>query len=243
MIERLVQGRGLDHRWVPLSRISPAMTRAVIASEDSGFCRHHGFELGAIEKALEHNERRPERIRGGSTISQQTAKNVFLWPERSWVRKGAEAWFTVLVEAINPRDMPGYFTNTQAQSASVCETVGLANLKMQIDCYHMQIVDGDLTTARRHKEPSNAVGDAPAGRIQRSVRTPLARRRQVSTAPCSRVTDLCRAAGVALCSPVSTLGMSAARFSGTVQGQCDCPWRTFSDDHGRRQSVHVQGFR
>jgi monofunctional biosynthetic peptidoglycan transglycosylase len=100
MIERLFQGRGLDHRWVPFTRIAPAMSRAVVASEDSRFCVHHGFDVKAIDAALRHNETRPGKIRGGSTISQQTAKNVFLWPERSWVRKGAEAWFTVLIEAI-----------------------------------------------------------------------------------------------------------------------------------------------
>ncbi len=100
MIERAIQGRGLDHRWRPLSRIAPAMVRAVIASEDARFCEHHGFDIQAIDAALRHNERRPGKIRGGSTISQQTAKNVFLWPERSWVRKGAEAWFTVLIEAL-----------------------------------------------------------------------------------------------------------------------------------------------
>ena len=100
MIERLIEGHGLDHRWTPLGRIAPAMVRAVIASEDAKFCRHHGFDMGAIDAARRHNQARPGRIRGGSTISQQTAKNVFLWPERSWVRKGAEAGFTVLIEAI-----------------------------------------------------------------------------------------------------------------------------------------------
>ena len=100
MVERMIEGRGLDHRWTPLSRIAPAMTRAVIASEDSGFCAHHGFDFHAIDKALKSNEAHPRKIRGGSTISQQTAKNVFLWPERSWARKGAEAWFTVLIETI-----------------------------------------------------------------------------------------------------------------------------------------------
>jgi monofunctional glycosyltransferase len=100
MIERSFQGRGLAHRWAPISRISPAMTRAVIASEDARFCQHHGFDFNAIDKALRHNETRPGRIRGGSTISQQTAKNVFLWPDRSYVRKGLEAWFTVLIEAL-----------------------------------------------------------------------------------------------------------------------------------------------
>jgi monofunctional biosynthetic peptidoglycan transglycosylase len=100
MVERMIEGRGLDHRWVPLNRIAPAMTRAVIASEDSRFCEHHGFDVKAIDAAIRHNEKRPGRIRGGSTISQQTAKNVFLWPQRSWVRKGAEAWFTVLIELL-----------------------------------------------------------------------------------------------------------------------------------------------
>ncbi len=100
MVERLIQGHGLDRRWVPISEISPSMVRAVIASEDSKFCSHHGFDIRAIDAALRHNEAKPGKIRGGSTISQQTAKNVFLWPGRSWARKGAEAWFTVLIETI-----------------------------------------------------------------------------------------------------------------------------------------------
>jgi monofunctional biosynthetic peptidoglycan transglycosylase len=98
MLERMAQGYGVDHRWQPISRISPAMTRAAIAAEDARFCEHGGFDLRAIEKALRHDERRPGRLRGGSTISQQTAKNVFLWPGRDWVRKGLEAWFTLLIE-------------------------------------------------------------------------------------------------------------------------------------------------
>jgi len=100
MVERMIQGQGLDHRWVPISQMSPALPRAAVAAEDASFCQHHGFDIHAIEKALKHDERRPGRIRGGSTISQQTAKNVFLWPDRSWVRKGFEAYFTVLIEAI-----------------------------------------------------------------------------------------------------------------------------------------------
>jgi monofunctional biosynthetic peptidoglycan transglycosylase len=100
MIERMMDGKGLDHRWRPLSEMSPALPRAAIAAEDAKFCSHHGFDLNAIEKAADHNDQKPGRIRGGSTISQQTAKNVFLWPERSWVRKGFEAYFTVLIELI-----------------------------------------------------------------------------------------------------------------------------------------------
>ena len=100
MVERMIDGKGLDHHWRPLSQMSPALPRAAIAAEDARFCSHHGFDIEAIEKAASHNDKKPNKIRGGSTISQQTAKNVFLWPERSWVRKGFEAYFTVLIEAI-----------------------------------------------------------------------------------------------------------------------------------------------
>ena len=100
MAIRLAQGKGWDYRWRPLSQISPALAQAAVAAEDARFCTHHGFDFQAMEKAMRHNERRPGRIRGGSTISQQTAKNVFLWPDRSYLRKGLEAYFTVLIEAI-----------------------------------------------------------------------------------------------------------------------------------------------
>lgn len=114
MVQRTFEGRGFDRRWVPLNQISPQLVRAVIASEDSGFCQHHGFDIAAIEKALHHNAV-SERIRGGSTISQQTAKNVFLWPHRDWVRKGLETWFTVLIEGIwgKPRIMEVYLNSIE----------------------------------------------------------------------------------------------------------------------------------
>ena len=115
MVERMFQGRGFDRRWVPLADISPRLVGAVIASEDSGFCHHHGFEFAAMEKALQHNAEDPNRIRGGSTISQQTAKNVFLWPNRDYLRKGLEAYFTVLIEAIwgKPRIMEVYLNSIE----------------------------------------------------------------------------------------------------------------------------------
>ena len=100
MVERLFEGKGLDHRWRSLAQMSPALPRAAIAAEDARFCQHHGFDFDAMQKALAHDEKRPGRLRGGSTISQQTAKNVFLWPQRSWVRKGFEAYFTVLIETV-----------------------------------------------------------------------------------------------------------------------------------------------
>ena len=101
MVQRLIQGYGWDYQWRPLSQISRDMVQAAVASEDARFCSHHGFDFQAMEAALRHNERRPNgKVKGGSTISQQTAKNVFLWPGRSYVRKGIEAWYTVLIEAL-----------------------------------------------------------------------------------------------------------------------------------------------
>lgn len=100
MIQRVFEGKGLDYRWRPLRKISPALVQAAIASEDARFCEHNGFDFEAMKKAWKHNQRRPGRIKGGSTISQQTAKNVFLWPQRSYVRKGLEAYYTVLIETL-----------------------------------------------------------------------------------------------------------------------------------------------
>ena len=85
--------------WTPLSRIDRNMVSAVIAGEDGKFCTHNGFDREAIEKAIERNAQ-GGRIRGGSTISQQTAKNVFLWQGGGYFRKGMEAWFTLLIEHI-----------------------------------------------------------------------------------------------------------------------------------------------
>ena len=86
------------YKWVPLSDISSAMVMAVIASEDNRFMEHSGFDWIEIEKAL--NKENRARVRGASTISQQTAKNVFLLPARSWIRKGMEAYYTILIEIL-----------------------------------------------------------------------------------------------------------------------------------------------
>ena len=99
MVSRSVAGEGLSYRWRSLDDISPRLVEAVIASEDSGYCAHRGFDMKAIEKAIKANES-GGRIRGGSTISQQTAKNVFLWPGRDWIRKGLEAGYTVMIETL-----------------------------------------------------------------------------------------------------------------------------------------------
>jgi monofunctional biosynthetic peptidoglycan transglycosylase len=95
----IMDGNGITKDWMPLSQIDPDMPRAAIAAEDSKFCSHHGFDAVAIAQALRHNAS-GGRIRGGSTISQQTAKNVFLFQGGGFIRKGFEAWFTVLIETI-----------------------------------------------------------------------------------------------------------------------------------------------
>jgi monofunctional biosynthetic peptidoglycan transglycosylase len=87
------------HQWVPLEDISRHVLQAAVASEDQKFLEHNGFDMQAIEKALVYNSK-GKKIRGASTISQQTAKNVFLWSGRSWLRKGLETGFTLLIEAV-----------------------------------------------------------------------------------------------------------------------------------------------
>jgi len=89
---------GIRKNWRPLDDISPALIRAVIASEDQRFCRHFGFDWSAIEMAWEQYQSGDGGLLGASTISMQTAKNVFLWPARNWLRKALEAYFTALIE-------------------------------------------------------------------------------------------------------------------------------------------------
>ncbi|MBK5264821.1 MAG: monofunctional biosynthetic peptidoglycan transglycosylase [Alphaproteobacteria bacterium] len=95
----ILDGNGITKDWTPLSKIDPDMARAAIAAEDSKFCSHHGFDAQAIEGAMLRNLR-GGKIRGGSTVSQQTAKNAFLWQGGGFFRKGLEAWFTVLIETL-----------------------------------------------------------------------------------------------------------------------------------------------
>lgn len=100
-VQQTVNGEDIvwKHDWESLDNISKNMQLAVICSEDQNFLNHSGFDMKAIEKAIEYNKK-GKRTRGASTISQQTAKNVFLWPHRSWVRKGLEVYFTFLIELI-----------------------------------------------------------------------------------------------------------------------------------------------
>ena len=109
VMRKLADGEPVRMSWVPLPRISPALVHAVVASEDETFCRHHGFDWVQMGEAW-HRLQSGHRMRGASTISMQTAKNVFLWPGRSLVRKGIEAYLTVLIELFwsKPRIMEVY---------------------------------------------------------------------------------------------------------------------------------------
>lgn len=102
MVIRAIQGHGLAKDWRPLAEISPYLRRSVIAAEDAKFCTHHGFDVDAIANAID-NYGDGDKVLGASTISMQTAKNVFLWPGRTFLRKGAEAYLTVFLEALWPK--------------------------------------------------------------------------------------------------------------------------------------------
>lgn len=100
-IEQKIDGQEMtcSHDWIPLEEISVNLQKAVIASEDGNFLKHNGFDFKAMQKAFKNNNR-GKKLKGGSTISQQTAKNVFLWQGRSYIRKGLEAYFTFLIEIV-----------------------------------------------------------------------------------------------------------------------------------------------
>lgn len=102
MVIRLVQGHDLEKNWQPLTRLSPHLRRAVIASEDAKFCTHWGFDWDAIDNAIDRYGD-GGRVLGASTISMQTAKNLFLWPSRTFIRKGLEAYLTLYLEVLWPK--------------------------------------------------------------------------------------------------------------------------------------------
>lgn len=101
MVDQANEQGEVQREWRALDEMAHDMPLAVIASEDQRFLHHHGFSWKAIKKAMEYNERKKgKKVKGASTISQQTAKNVFCWPGRTFIRKGFEAWFTILIEAL-----------------------------------------------------------------------------------------------------------------------------------------------
>lgn len=103
MLIRLTEGYGVDKDWTSIRRISPNLQRAVLVSEDAKFCQHDGFDWEALEKNVDKLQR-GKKSRGASTISMQTVKNLFLWPNRSFIRKGIEAYLTVWLEFLLPKE-------------------------------------------------------------------------------------------------------------------------------------------
>ncbi len=125
MIGDMIDGESISRNWMPLSWIDRNMARAAIAAEDAKFCTHSGFDRAAIEAAMKRNAR-GGRIRGGSTISQQTAKNAFLWQGGGYIRKALEAWFTLLVENLwgKPRIMEVYLNIAETGIATYGANAG-----------------------------------------------------------------------------------------------------------------------
>lgn len=103
MFVRLFEGEGLAKNWQSGDAISAHLKWSVIAAEDNKFCQHFGFDWESMQKAWEDHQRRNKKLRGASTISQQTAKNLFLWPGRSFIRKGLEAYYTLALEVMLPK--------------------------------------------------------------------------------------------------------------------------------------------
>ncbi len=101
----LIRGGDVQYEWVSMKQIAPVLARSVLTAEDENFCNHRGFDTKALQKAIDQylDEDEERTLRGGSTISQQTAKNVFLWPARTWLRKGLETWLTFYLEALWPK--------------------------------------------------------------------------------------------------------------------------------------------
>ena len=99
-LANLVEGYGLKRNYIDFDEMSPNIRLAVMASEDQLFPNHNGFDVESIKKALSNNQKKNKRVRGASTISQQVAKNVFLWQGRTWLRKGLEVYFTFMIELI-----------------------------------------------------------------------------------------------------------------------------------------------
>ncbi len=134
MYEQFQDGKPfkLEHKWVPMKKIAQPLAQAVVASEDNLFLDHHGFDMTQIQKARADAEK-GKRVRGASTISQQTAKNVFLWPGRTYLRKGIEAYFTVLIEWIwgKERIMEVYLNSIEMGDGIYgAEAVAQAHFKM-----------------------------------------------------------------------------------------------------------------
>ncbi|MDD2437138.1 MAG: monofunctional biosynthetic peptidoglycan transglycosylase [Massilibacteroides sp.] len=156
----------LRHQWVPLSQIAQPLVQAVVASEDNLFLEHNGFDVEQIQKAREEAEK-GKRVRGASTISQQTAKNVFLWPTQSYIRKGIEVYFTLLIEWIwgKERIMEVYL-NSIEMGDGIYGAEAVANLHFDKQAYQLTQSDAALIAASL-PNPRRFNSAKPSGYMQK----------------------------------------------------------------------------
>lgn len=166
----------LRHDWVPMEKISNNLKVAVIASEDQNFPNHNGFDYEAIKKAMEENKK-GKRVRGASTISQQTAKNVFLWPQRSWFRKGLEVYFTFLIELFwsKERILEVYLNSIEmgksVYGAEAAAQAWFGKSAAKLTAYEAAAIAAILPNPRQYRaKPASAYVQGRQGWIVRQMR-------------------------------------------------------------------------
>ena len=186
MVIRCLQNGNLTmhHHWVPLDEVSPHMPVAVMASEDSRFLLHHGFDFNAIGSAAKRNlKHKGGKKFGASTISQQTAKNVFLWPGRSWVRKGFEVYFTALVELLwsKQRIMEVYLNSIEMGDAiygvDACAEYNFGKTAAELSRGDCALIAATLPNPRRFSSRN------PSGYMRLRRRQIMANMRYIPTFP------------------------------------------------------------
>lgn len=179
VLRRVTTGTGWDYRWRPLSAMSPSIVRAVIAAEDSRFVQHHGFDWTEMESALAE-QRRGRRLRGASTISMQCARSLFLWPGRGVVRKGIEAYLTILLEALWPKSriLEVYLNIVEWGDGTYgCEAA--ARRDLGVSCAALD-AEAAARLAAILPNPHRWSASHPGPYVQRRVRTILERMPQVA---------------------------------------------------------------
>ena len=174
----------IERETVPIERISPALQRAVIASEDASFFRHHGIDFDELRRARAYNERQHgRRLRGASTITMQTARNVFLWPDRTWVRKGFEIYFTGLLEIFwSKRRILEVYLNAVEWGDGVYGAEAAARRWFGIPASHLDPRQAALLAAAL-PSPRSSKPAAPSAYLRRTASRVQARAARVDLGP------------------------------------------------------------
>jgi monofunctional biosynthetic peptidoglycan transglycosylase len=186
VVRRLTSGTGWNYRWMPLAAMSPYIPRAVIAAEDTRFVQHHGFDWTEMESALAE-QRHGRRLRGASTISMQCARSLFLWPGRSVVRKGIEAYLTVLLEALWPKSriLEVYLNIVEWGDGTYgCEAA--ARRQLGVSCAALD-AEAAARLAAILPNPHRWSASRPGPYVRRRVLTILERMPQVAVPPTASI--------------------------------------------------------